>query len=100
MADKLPETKPAKKMMGLKRPESMISEDTDKDELLQTLWDLMDKAHVIDPLLVQTVCAEKDYYDITVPIRDYDKDFIEGCLIEAWDKVNSLIQAKMKDLPF
>ena len=99
-ADKLPEKAQKPKMMGVKRPDSMISEDTDKDEVLQTLWDLMDKAHVIDPLLVQTVCAEREYYDVTVPIRDYDKEFIEDVLIEAWDKVNASIQGKMTELPF
>ena len=99
-ADKLPDKAQKPKMMGVKRPDSMISEDTDKDEVLQTLWDLMDKAHVIDPMLVQSVCEEKGYYDVSVPIRDYDKDFIEGCLIEAWDKVNGLIQDKISALPF
>jgi hypothetical protein len=55
---------------------------------------------VIDPMLVQSVCEEKGYYDVSVPIRDYDTDFIEGCLIEAWDKVNGLIQDKISGLPF
>jgi hypothetical protein len=82
------------------RPESMKSDDTDKDQLLAKLWDTMLAAKVYDPLIVQSVVSEKDYYDITVPIRDYDADFIEGCLIEAWDQVNSLCQTKIHDLPF
>ena len=86
--------------MQMSRPESMKSDDEDKDELLQTLWDRMVKAGVIDPLLVQSVVAEKDYYDIAVPIRDYDKEFIGDVLIEAWDQVNTLVQNKMTDLPF
>ena len=44
--------------------------------------------------------ADKDYYDITTPIRDYDRDFIEGCLIEAWDTVRGLCATKMNNLPF
>ena len=96
-AAKLPEKKP---VMQMSRPASMQSDDEDKDELLQTLWDLMAKAGVIDPLLVQSVVAEKDYYDIAVPIRDYDKEFISDVLIEAWDQVNKLVQDKMTDLPF
>ena len=100
-ADKLPEEakKPAKITM-MRRPDSMTSEDAEKDAVLQKLWDLMDKSHVIDPMLVQSVCEEKGYYDVSVPIRDYDTDFIEGCLIEAWDKVNGLIQDKINGLPF
>lgn len=100
-ADKLPsEAQKPKKATKMKRPESMTSEDTDKDEVLQTLWDLMDKANIIDPLLLQSVCQERGYYDINVPVKDYDTDFIEDCLIEAWDKVNALIQEKMDALPF
>ena len=97
-AAKIPEKKPGK--MQMRRPESMKSEDDDKDELLQTLWDMMAKAGVIDPLLVQSVVSEKEYYDIAVPIRDYDKEFISDVLIEAWDQVNKLVQDKMSDLPF
>ena len=82
------------------RPESMKSEDPAKDELLRQLWERMLKSGVPDPLIVQGVVAEKDYYDLTVPIRDYDADFIEGCLLEAWDTVNGLCQTKIHDLPF
>jgi formate C-acetyltransferase len=60
----------------------------------------LSSAAKIDPMLVQSVCEEKGYYDVSVPIRDYDTDFIEGCLIEAWDKVNGLIQDKISGLPF
>ena len=42
----------------------------------------------------------EEYYDLTTPIRDYDIDFIEGCLIEAWPEVNKLAQTKINDLPF
>jgi hypothetical protein len=92
--------KKGKKTVPVERPESMKSDDTDKDQLLAKLWDTMLAAKVYDPLIVQSVVSEKDYYDITVPIRDYDADFIEGCLIEAWDQVNSLCQTKIHDLPF
>jgi ABC-type multidrug transport system ATPase subunit len=77
-----------------------INDLCDRLLLLEKGHLLMDKAHVIDPMLVQSVCEEKGYYDVNVPIRDYDKDFIEGCLIEAWDKVNGLIQDKISALPF
>jgi GTPase SAR1 family protein len=99
-AAKIPAKKADKMAIKMERPESMKSEDTDKDEVLQTLWALMDKASIIDPMLIQSVVAEKEYYDADVPIRDYDKDFIEDVLIAAWDQVNALAQDKMNELPF
>ena len=90
---------PAKKEPQ-ERPDSMKSEDEDKDQLLKMLWNMMQKDGVEDPTVVQAVVAEKDYYDLTVPIRDYDKDFICDVLIEAWDQVNRMCQTKIKDLPF
>jgi len=55
---------------------------------------------VYDPTVIQAVVAEKEYYDLVVPIKDYEKDFIEGCLIEAWPTVCSLALTKQEDLPF
>ena len=55
---------------------------------------------IYDPLIIQAVVADKEYYELTTPIKDYDKDFIEGCLIGAWDTVNELAQTKIHDLPF
>lgn len=97
-----PARKPAKKKdeAPKERPESMKSDSPEKDRLLDQLWKLMVKDGVTDPVVVQGVVAEKDYYDLAVPIRDYDSDFIEGCLIEAWDTVNSLAQTKIHNLPF
>ena len=82
------------------RPDSMKSEDEDKDQLLKMLWNMMQKDGVEDPTVVQAVVAEKEYYDLTVPVRDYDRDFISDVLIEAWEQVNGLCQTKMRDLPF
>ena len=82
------------------RPDSMKSDDPDKDKLLAKLWETMLASKVQDPLIVQAVVAEKEYYDLTIPIRDYKSEFIEGCLIEAWDSVNKLAQTKIHDLPF
>ena len=82
------------------RPEDMRSDDPDKDKLLAKVWELMLAAGIWDTLVLQAVVAEKDYYEITTPIRDYERDFIEGCLIEAWDTVRSLCATKMNDLPF
>ena len=91
---------PKGKQAPADRPESMKSDDPDKDMLLEKLWGMMQLNGVVDPLILQGVVAEKDYYDLVVPIRDYDKDFISDVLIEAWDQENSLCQTKIHDLPF
>ena len=82
------------------RPDYLHSDDPEKDAALEQLWQLMVKDMVWDPTVIQAVVAEKDYYDLSTPIRDYDKDFIEGCLIEAWDTVKKLALTKINDLPF
>ena len=103
VTDKLPASaKKPQKAPGAKmpRPDSMKSDDPEKDALLERLWDLMLEAYLLDPSIIQAVCSDKGYYDIAVLIRDYDKDFIEGCLIEAWETVRGLAQTKANDLPF
>ena len=100
---KAPEKKAGKKEDAPKpidRPADMRSDDPEKDQLLAQLWGLMLKNKIYDSLVIQAVVSKKDYYDLTTPIKDYDKDFIEGCLIEAWDTVNGLAQSITNDLPF
>ena len=92
--------KPKKKDVPAPRPESMQSDDPEKDRLLGRLYSMMVTDGVEDPTVVQAVVAEKDYYDLTVPIRDYDKDFISDVLIEAWGQVKDLCLTKIHDLPF
>ena len=94
--------KPAKMPKGQppERPESMRSDNPEKDNLLQQLWDRMTANAILDPMIIQAVVADKEYYDLTTLIRDYDTDFIEGCLIEAWDTVCGLALTKVHNLPF
>lgn len=94
--------KPAKKKdeKPSVRPDFLKSDNPEKDAALEKLWQLMVKDMVYDPTVIQAVVAEKEYYDLATPIRDYDIDFIEGCLIEAWPEVNKLAQTKINDLPF
>ena len=92
---------PAKKKgPEMPRPDYLKSEDPEKDKLLDQLWELMKKANLWDATVIQAVVADKGYYDLTTPIAEYDMDFIEGCLIEAWETVRGLAQTKMEDLPF
>jgi len=97
---KVPAKKQKKQAISTDRPESMKSDDPEKDRLLDRLWTKMIAHEVYDPLILQAVVSEKEYYDIAVPIRDYDREFISDVLIEAWDQVNSLCQSKIHDLPF
>ena len=96
---KVPEAK-KEPPADVRRPPSMVSDDPEKDQLLEQLWQLMLKDKVWDVTVVQAVVAEKEYYDLSVPVKDYDKDFISDVLIEAWEQVNNLCQTKIHDLPF
>ena len=94
-------TKKGKKTsLSPERPASMKSDNPDKDVLLEKLWGMMTMNAILDPMLIQVVCAKKGYYDAKVPVNEYDMDFIDGCLIEAWDKVFELVKAEMESLPF
>ena len=95
---KVPATK--KKAQPAPRPENMRSDDPEKDQLLGRLYSMMITDGVEDPAVVQAVVAEKDYYDLEVPVKDYDKDFISDVLIEAWDQVKDICLTKLHNLPF
>ena len=102
VSDKIPD-KPKKKKKDEvcpPKPEIMKSDDPAKDKLLDALWMNMWLAGIEDPLVIQAVCADKGYYDAEVPVRDYEYDFIEGALIDAWDKVAKLATTKAFNLPF
>lgn len=67
----------------------------------KALRDLMESNHV-DEWDIQNVVAARGYYPVDVKIRDYDADFINGCLIGAWPQVYGMIK-DMKDkeeIPF
>ena len=48
---------------------------------------------------IQLVVTQKGYYPEDTSIANYDPEFIDGCLIGAWDKVYKIIETN-KDLPF
>ena len=60
------------------------------DSIIQQLYDLMNESHVGEEEL-RAVIADKGYYPKETPIENYDKDFISGCLIAAWDQVYAQI---------
>ena len=47
---------------------------------------------------IQNVVAARGYFPADMEVRDYPKDFIDGCLVAAWDKVYEMIkEMKEKD---
>lgn len=85
-------------------PDSMVSEDPDKTKLLEKVWENMTAAGLAKVEYLTSVVAAKGYYPATALPRDYEADFIEGCLIEAWDAVKDAMLTVQKsmneDLPF
>lgn len=67
----------------------------------KALRDLMELHHV-DEWELQNVVAARGYYPSDVPIRDYDTDFINGCLIGAWNQVHNLVKEmrQKQEIPF
>jgi hypothetical protein len=82
------------------RPAAMQSDDAEKDAALAALWERMCACDVADPLLLQSVVADKEYYDSSVLPRDYETDFITDCLLEAWEPVSKLMSTMKFNLPF
>lgn len=79
-----------------------IPEEQDKlksnDPAIQKLYDLMN-ANSVSVDDVEFVVSEKGYYPKGTPIANYDKEFIEGCLIAAWSQVYEMIK-EIKKTPF
>lgn len=67
----------------------------------KALRDLMEENHV-DEWDIQNVVATRGYYPADVKIKDYDKDFIDGCLIGAWQQVYGMIKEmkEKQEVPF
>lgn len=68
------------------------------DYIPKALADLMTVNNVSESDIMKVV-ADKGYYPKGTPIANYDPEFINGCLIGAWDKVYSLILLD-QDIPF
>lgn len=65
----------------------------------KALADLM-RTNEVSEFEIQVVVAQKGYYPNSMPIVDYDPQFISGVLVAAWDKVFTMIQENRQDLPF
>lgn len=49
---------------------------------------------------IRAVVSEKGYFPAGMAIRDYAPDFVQGCLIGAWDQVKQMIDVYRGDSPF
>ena len=67
-------------------------------ELPKALTDLM-KSKQVHPSEIQRAVSIKGYFTKDTPIKNYDPEFIQGCLVGAWPAVMELIQTD-RDLPF
>jgi len=61
-------------------------------EIPPALQQLMDAAGVTEQQISNAVAA-RGYYPAGMKIKDYDPDFVQGCLIGAWDSVLELIKS-------
>lgn len=69
------------------------------DGIPQALADLM-RANHVTATDIQTAVSAKGYFPLGMEITDYPKDFIDGCLIGAWDQVYQVILQERKNIPF
>ena len=78
-------------------PVPPLPSDSD-DPVIQKLFQLMNEKGMTIEILQATV-ADAGYYPRETPIENYDKAFVEGCLIGAWDSVCKQAQQYMQ-VPF
>ena len=69
------------------------------DGIPQALADLM-RANHVTATDIQTAVSAKGYFPLGMEITDYPKDFIDGCLIGAWDQLYQVILQERKNIPF
>lgn len=68
------------------------------ERIPKALFDLM-KANNVSPDEIQWAVADRGYYPEATPITNYDPQFIEGVLVNAWPQVFQLILENRK-VPF
>lgn len=64
-----------------------------------SLRDLMTQHNVTEEE-IQIVVSQKGYYPMDTPITNYDKSFIDGVLVAAWQQVHGMVEDFRKSIPF
>ena len=72
--------------------------ETIPDYVPEALADLM-KANDVTLDEIENIVVKRGYYPVGTPFKNYQRDFIDGCLIGAWSQVLELIKSE-RDLPF
>lgn len=69
------------------------------DGIPQALADLM-RANHVTATDIQTAVSAKGYFPLGMEITDYPREFIDGCLIGAWDQLYQVILQEREKIPF
>ncbi|MGN1224702.1 MAG: hypothetical protein ACI4TG_06320 [Ruminococcus sp.] len=72
---------------------SLYEEMPDTDGIAPELAQLMAANHVT-PQQIQQVVGARGYFPADMPVQNYPPDFVQGCLVAAWQQVYSMIQAQ------
>ena len=72
-------------------PELPEGDRPELEGILPELAQLM-IAHKVDPVDLQLVVADKGYYPVDTPIKNYDVAFVKGVLIGAWPQVLQMVE--------
>lgn len=62
------------------------------DGIAPELANLMAANHVT-PQELQTVVGQRGYFPADMPVQNYPHDFVQGCLVAAWQQVYGMIEA-------
>ena len=74
--------------------------DKEDDGIPKDLKKLMEARNITEAE-IQTVVGSKGYFPADMRIKDYPKDFIDGCLIAAFDTVAQAVEANRdENVPF
>lgn len=72
-------------------PEQTAPPPQESTGIPPALLQLMDTAGVTEEQISNAVAA-RGYYPAGMKIKDYDPDFVQGCLVCAWDSVLEMIK--------
>ncbi len=86
--------KPMKQEAGTTTVEPTNKPLTNKDILLKKLNDIMAQEKITESEVRKAV-GMRGYFPESTPIEMYPEDFIEGCLIGAWEQIKALIVSEI-----
>lgn len=78
-------------------PDYIVLQESKEENIPKALLDLM-IANKVTEWDVQNAVGEKGYFPSDMPIEQYPKDFVQGCLVAAWPKVYEIILRQQKEL--